>query len=254
MATMTGKRGCGFREPGGIYLETLLSRNGRPIEDFLIDPPVAVEHGFGLPDRGVLIMERPDGSGINDVYDHVGSTGYENVADFIEEVRRMGLSRRISRTEDLAKLTPGSRIFLAHKRAIIENSEEYYANLRQEQADYPGASRWICPCTREGHIKLVAGEGNQGETCAGLWYNDVTGGDPSYDPDQPPRTVRREVGSSAYSARSRPEGLKPKYRKGFFLNLPLHRLAVITDPEGGKDEASLEKAGESGLPVELEDA
>src|SRR4030095_13665604 len=33
------RRGCGTRQAGGIYSECGLSRNGRPLEDFLFDPP-----------------------------------------------------------------------------------------------------------------------------------------------------------------------------------------------------------------------
>ena len=254
MRSVAGKRGCGFRSPGGIYLETLLSRNGKPVEHFLLDPPVPVEDGLGLPDRGVLILERPDGSGVHDVYDHVGASGYPNVADFVEEVRRMGLSRRVSRGEDFSKIGPGSRIFLAHSRAIIAEPVAYYAALNQEQADYPGARPWACRCEVEQHSRLPGGMGPQDETCASLWYEDVAGGDLSYNPDHPPRTVRREVGDVVYVARQRPEGIQASYHRGFFLSLPLHRLAVINDPEGDEHEASLERAAESGLPVELEDA
>ncbi len=47
------ERGCGDREPGGVYAESGLSRYGRPIEHFLFDPPLPVPDGLDLVNKPV---------------------------------------------------------------------------------------------------------------------------------------------------------------------------------------------------------
>lgn len=266
----SGRRGCGVRQPGGVYLETMMGCQDasdprcKPLEYFLLDSPVPVEEGLGLGALGVTILERPDGSGIYDVYDHVGSSGYPNVADFIEETRRMGLSRRISRNEDFSKLTPGSRIYLAHARAILQQDalDAAYDALILEQAEYPGAHEFSCPCHNHEHSHLPGQEYVSADDepevcqmCAGLWWEDLEGGEESYDPDLPPRTVTRSIGSTTYRGRRGPgSAVARKYVEGFFMSLPIHQLAVINDPEGGEDEGSYDKATNSSLKVVREDA
>jgi hypothetical protein len=92
-------------------------------------------------------------------------------------------------------------------------------------------------------------------TCASCWYELVTKGDPTWNPDHYPRTVERSIAGVSYVARSAPDGIHPVYADGFFLRLPVHRLAVIRDPEEGRDSLALDRAGAvSGLTVSLEDA
>ena len=88
------------------------------MSDFLLDPPIPVPDELNLPARGVVIRERPDGSGIHDVWDHVGSNHYPNVFDFICEVGNLGLSRHVSSKIDFSLITKDSLIILAHERGI----------------------------------------------------------------------------------------------------------------------------------------
>jgi hypothetical protein len=44
LVTSGGRRGCGYRQPGAAYLAVPLGPGGRPVEEFLIDPPVVSDH------------------------------------------------------------------------------------------------------------------------------------------------------------------------------------------------------------------
>lgn len=267
--TMTGvRRGCGVREPGGIYIGARHDPNGLPIWDFLIDPPMPVPPELGLPDRGVLLVQ--DADGVTHVFDRVGLSGYPNVADFIEETMRYGLSRRIQRSADFAALDARSTIILAHPRAIITNADAYYTELYVESEDYQNAHPWACVCEtrREGskrperingfrHSDFVAGWDElptPNPTCASLWWEDIRDGDVLADPDAAPRTTVRECGSTRYSGRHAPLALDGEYAEGFFLSFRIGNLTVIDDPDSDDAVAAVERASAADLDVIVEDA
>lgn len=110
-------RGCGdTRTRGGLYLCVSLGSygEGKPVEEFLVDPPLQWTAGLF---RGVMMRENTQK--INDVIMFVGKSHYSYVSDFIQEVKRLGISKRLPRGFDMSKLTPGkSRLFLVHPRAI----------------------------------------------------------------------------------------------------------------------------------------
>lgn len=114
------ERGCGEREEGGIYLCCGLSKDGKPIEDFIIDPVIPWNsEPFRSPQ---LIFSYPDSGerkGFYDVLVYVGSKYYPYISDFVEECREYGGSRRIPENFPINKLTPfKSRMIFVHKRAI----------------------------------------------------------------------------------------------------------------------------------------
>lgn len=112
----TGERGCGKRQPDSIYFESRLVKNGRPIEEFIIDPPLDCEKNGIKFSRSYQIFQK---DGINHLIDWVGESFYESPWDFIEECRAKGMSRRVQKSFDFTKITPGqSQIFFAHKKAI----------------------------------------------------------------------------------------------------------------------------------------
>ena len=116
--------GCGAREPGGAYLAVPLGPGGSPVEAFLIDPPVAVDaQALGLAAVGTTMIER-DG-GVTHVLDVVGREHYPTVAGFVDEARRLGISRRISKTAAFGRLTPDSRLLVLHPHALIANAAEF---------------------------------------------------------------------------------------------------------------------------------
>ena len=76
---------------------------------FLLDFPEDGKTALGLSPIGVQLVER---DGVWHILDWIGSEHYPNVADFLEEVRRFGLSRRLAKTVDFSKLTERSKILV----------------------------------------------------------------------------------------------------------------------------------------------
>src|SRR5579859_7564153 len=92
LATSGARRGCGYRQPGGAYFAVPLGPGGRPVEEFLIDRPIVVDAAkLGAAAVGVTLLER---DGVTHVLDIVGREHYPTVAEFVDEVRRLGVSRR----------------------------------------------------------------------------------------------------------------------------------------------------------------
>jgi hypothetical protein len=116
-------RGCGERTPGGIYVECGLSPVGRPFEDFLIDPPLSLPPGLGAE----ALANKPQFWTDSATYTvhlviWIGAEHYPYLADFVEEARRFGISRKLSpqllERPEFARLTLNSRMILAHPRAL----------------------------------------------------------------------------------------------------------------------------------------
>lgn len=250
-------RACGRRLRGGVYAENRLSEDGLPIEYFIVDPPTPVElEALGLAPVGVQLIEV---GGVTHVFDVVGQEFYPYPADYIEETRRLGASRRLPANLDFSSLGPESRLVLIHARAVIENFAAY------PQPPLVGCPRGLAP-----HAQSPLPE-----MCAGLWWHDLgesavqtpeesvsqTPPGPSEDTEtrsNPGRSaalttvLRRLEGGTEYWGYPRPEGVVPHYHHGIFLSLPISNLVVI---QGGEaTEHNYQAACVSGLPVYLEEA
>ena len=155
LVTSGARRGCGTRQPGGAYLAVPLGPGGSPVETFLVDPPVAVDAvSLGLSAVGVTLVQR---YGATHVLDVVGHEYYPTVAGFVEQARRLGVSRRVSKTTAFSRLNPDSRLLLVHPRALIANAPEFPASTR-------------CPCGIDEHLaKRFSG------MCARLWFQEPLG-------------------------------------------------------------------------------
>jgi hypothetical protein len=152
LVTSGARRGCGYRQPGGAYLAVPLGPGGKPVEAFLVDPPFVVDaSALRLSSVGTTMVER---DGVTHVLDVVGREHYPTVAEFIDEARRLGVSRRISRTADFSRLGPNSRLLLLHAHAHIANAPEFVSTRR-------------CPCEAPEHL---AEEFNG--MCARLWLDE----------------------------------------------------------------------------------
>lgn len=229
------KRGCGERVEGGCYAECGLSPFGRPLEEFLIDPPIRADvKALGITQRGVHLIEQ---NGVFHIADWVGAEHYPNVADFIEEGRRFGFSRRCEGI-DYAKLTDKSKLVLLHARAWIENADEYL-NYFCKVSPAPLTEYDPCPMNKVAHEYHA-----NPEMCVGVWWNDVEGGKAGEG-----RAVVRHMPSFSYNAFCRPPNVTPEYQVAFFLTLPIHRLVVVK-AEDESHKPKLEKVSRTKLMVE----
>lgn len=252
---MSEERGCGVREPGGIYFVTpkckKITDRCAPVERFCFCPPRPL-NGLEVPNRGVLIVERPDGSGIHDVYDRIGVGGYPNAADMIEEIRRLGLSRRASKGLDFSLIGPGSLIFLVHPRAIIKNAAQVYDYIRREQEETPDHSHaYQRRCDNPNHAYLPASPVPQAEqeSCMGLWWETLAKADPIYDLAAPRRSVTRTVGSTTYPGYAAPYDFPVEWEEGIIARFPIKQLEVVADPDGEEADKAYARLESARLPV-----
>lgn len=239
------ERGCGRRQKGGIYAELGLSPYGRPVEDFLMDPPVDVE-GLDIAAQGVTWIER---DGAWHLIDWIGSSHYLNIADFVEEIRKYGLSRRLPQNIDFTRLTMDSRLITVHSRAIIEDE-----SIRKQYRD-PEDAPFTCLRNLEAHQKGIP------ETCASMWWEDVEGAEEieKMATDGVTRLGRkclmRTMPSFNYSpTKARPDIEWRSYRPGIFGSFPIGRLVVVNDPDAREEiQKAVLKAAKSSFEVELVD-
>lgn len=258
--TATGVvRGCGRRVQGGVYAECPLSSSGRPIEDFLIDPPKVLNADLGLSPIGVRVLQMK-ANGPFWVFDWVGSEHYPNVADFVEETKRFGLSRRLPRTADFAKVGPDSRIVLFHARAYIESFRDLYVAIAPDGEPCPKKlthHRWsfndhqLGATFSEKPRSIDPTPSPPGEMCARLWWEDIIRH--HADSHGEDRAVTRRLPNFWYEARTTPPEVEARHQVAAFLQLPITNLAVIR-ADDDSHEATFEKLAETaGVPVVVED-
>jgi hypothetical protein len=191
------ERGCGERTEGGTYACVPTGVNGQPIEHFILCQPLRIDADeYGLTALGTKLVDVPEtcpdcgGTGVDifdpaqdclgckgetmilttHVFDIIGRAHYPNIADFIEEGRRLGISRRLELSEGVevvcdicngggalapnagvtcskckgagtlppvnqyARLNSRSRLFLLHERAIINNPGDYWKEMGAGEA------------------------------------------------------------------------------------------------------------------------
>ena len=109
-----GRRGCGYRIPNGLYLKVETSEYGKPLEHFVIDPPIPYKHEFTRSPRFVWNKR----TNAFDVIMWVGEKFYPMPWDFLEEARWIGISKRIPKNIDFSKISSNSRLILVHKNVI----------------------------------------------------------------------------------------------------------------------------------------
>ena len=236
-ALTTSERGCGRRVAGGVYAETRISRDGgQPLEFFLVDPPQVVDlNRLGLTAVGVRLVEI---EGVWQIFDIVGEEHYPYPADYVEETRLKGASRRLSRNLDFSKISPQSHLVLVHRKAILQNFHQY-----------PQPPVVECPKMLAAHAVAPLEE-----TCAGLWWHDIHATDGEMLENG--RILRKLAGGIQYHAWARPHNVRPEYQHGIFMMLPITNLAVIRGRNAGEmavAEQSFQAASKSGLPVYLEE-
>lgn len=219
MLARGGARQCGSgRTAGSVYVEAGQPCGGIPIEQFLIDAPWAVDpNQLHITPMGVTILEK---DGVSHILDWVGSEHYEYPADFIEEARRMGVSRKIPVGTDLSGITPQSTIMLLHRRGSVVNAGAVSA-----------ASGMLCP----------GGQHKRGEDCAGLHW---------VIPAQDDRN-QRHLTSGPYQVTPLPAGgPEVEYAPAIFMVIPISALTVIRNHDGSINAQAEKTVQRSGfLPV-----
>jgi hypothetical protein len=200
------------------------------VEAFLLDPPMRIPAGLSVSPLGVSTIVH---GGVTHIVDWVGSQFYPNIADFAEECRRFGMSRRLPSNMDVSRLTRESRHLLIHARAIIENGAEW--------------DIWDCPHypqPLEEHDPVRRFMGCRVPTCAGLWWRDVR----DTTDDAREGMVLRRMPSFSYTVPAPPPGIKPRYQPAFFASFPISRLVVVA---GNDHEETLARLrAQANLPVE----
>jgi hypothetical protein len=274
-------RGCGRRTGGGVYGECGVGKDGLPLEEFIICPPVLLDPRLGVSPRGVSLIpfQKPDGTTVYHVADWIGESNYTNVWDFLAEARRFGVSRRFPKSLNFSLLTTESRILCVHRRAAILNPEVYsgrdlarFQRFPQNAPDYDAGNPiqgggYLCPKQNPEH-RAELSNGFPAPCCAGIWGQDVEGGEPLtaedrhnygavveqiYSEDrcfydwQDTRLVIRRMPSFTYVARRAPDAVEPVYHAAFFASFPLTRLVVVS---GDGDAEAMDKASRANLPAE----
>lgn len=202
------------------------------------------------------------------VLDWIGSQFYANVADFVEEVRRLGLSRRVRDDFPWDQLTPGSRHCLVHARGFINWPGAHQADRSALWQGYPLETFvWrYCP---KGVLEHT---GRDYESmCAGLWWEDVTGGTPlpedaelwtpsgkipadRYTPPNRARLVTRRMPSFSYTAACPPDDQPATgtHSPAIFAAFPIMSVDVVADPETGRHTEIAERIRRSaGLDLDV---
>lgn len=217
-----GPRECGpGRQEGHIYAECGFSPHGVPIEHFLIDLPIPVNPGqLGLSSQGVTFIER---QGTWHVVDVIGESHYPCAADFVEEAKALGVSRKIPRTGDFGRLTRESTLILIHPRGRVTNSLPLASFT----------SGFFCPC----------GHGHSAhEPCAGYhWYAAEA---------NVPGTVKRRLKRTSYEVRPLLSGAPAlEFTPAYILRVPISNLSVIRNRDGSVNRQSRAVADKARLPV-----
>lgn len=245
---------CGTRVPGGVYATTPATAGGgvgKEVERYLIDPPIyriktsegfmPVIEAFGVTPIGVSLWR--DKSGTWHLLDWVGSKSYPNVQDWIEEVRLLGVSRRVPVTLDFSLLGPKSKIFMFHSRAQIHNAAEYLLDEAQ-LVEVDDETFKECPFHHEAH------ESGQGlGMCVRLYRQDVWDGE-SVGDENNPRRVLRELPAGDYAAYAPPEDVEAEYAPAMFAAFPIVNLEVVK-ADDGRDAKALEAAAMSGIDARV---
>jgi hypothetical protein len=239
-------RGCGEREAGGCYVESGAGPWGAPHEAFLLDPPRPLPPGLDLVNKPRIVPrewltgnEEVDefGHTIYDLLIHIGAKYYPWSPDFLSEARRLGVSRRIPATLDLALLNRASRMLLAHPRAIPLNWQELSPPDRCKKALDRHDLTWYTAHRVDYRMDLD----RVGPCIFKLW--DLIPSDQAEtiteQPGERPLCMRR-IGSTLYSYRPTDEAVGG-WTEAFLLAKPLTGFALVQDADGNVNEQAKEK-------------
>lgn len=250
-------RGCGKREPGGVYAECGLSPYGRPLEHFLFDPPLPLPDGVDLvnkpqlwmrtdPTSGDPVLNQETGQPIYDLLIWIGAEHYPEAPDYIEETRHLGASRRLNPQMDLTRLTRQSRMLLAHPHAIIVLWRDLIPPQRchkhlpyHDQAFFERLYR--DELGKDEVLDATHDDERKGSCIFKLW--NVLPKDEAvetFDREGDLPLCLRQIGSTIYEYEPTGEEVTI-WEPGFILGLPISTLALIQFEDGSVNEKAREK-------------
>jgi len=264
-------RGCGEREEGGVYAECGFSPYGSPLEHFLFDPPLPLPDGIDLinkpqlwqradPVSGEPVLDPETDAPVYDLLIWIGAEHYPEAADYIEETRRLGASRRLNPQMDLSKLTCRSRMVLAHPKAIIASWRDLMPP-KQCQKQLPFHDQVFYE--RFHRDQLETGEGidtrhddERADPCIfKLW--EILPKDEAtltFEREGDSPLCLRRIGSTTYDYCPTGEEVTA-WQAGFLLGLPITGIALIQYQDGSvntqaKDKLlmGIEQNGQMALP------
>lgn len=270
-------RGCGDRTPGGLYIESGLGPGGIPLEHFLVDPPLPVPEGLDLVNKPQIAMDTE--TGIAHLWLWIGAEWYPYCPDFIEESRRLGVSRKLNPQMDLSQLTPGSRMILVHPAArntLWQEQEPPHECAKRvpghalERDVQPHVSQ-ILPSSpsqassspldddRLDPIPIALGWRRPEPLLGPCLFKtfELIPQEAAADAGQPTEIARRiwyarRIGSTTYfyePSGDSAEGLEP----GVFAALPITGFALIQHPDGSVNEPIRQKLEAAVLPYYTSD-
>lgn len=284
----TGERECGNRKEGGTYATCPLSPDGKPLEHFVVCKPVPIDpKEYNLANVGVKLVDLEElcgschgeplpkkskfqkytdvcpvchGTGretVTHVFDIVGQEYYPNVADFLEEARRIGVSRRLELEDarQYARLSKRSRLMLLHHRAIIRYPGDRLVEMLK--TEFMRLCRAGCTKGLEEHHLTLEGDfghlskrslNKTAPGCSALHWHMIEKGEAVPEQGKPEGFVERRLKSGSYRGYKMPEGYEPDFDLGIFAVFPLVEIQVI-DPDGSYQDR-VRRAGNARLDVE----
>lgn len=199
------------------------------VERYMFDPPRRLNmRDLGVSSIGVKMIER---DGVTHLIDVIGTRYYPNVADFLEEARVLGISRRLPVNLPWDRLTSESRLIVAHAHAYIDDVDRWSRSWRRLVGN-----RIICPRSGRPHT------GNDSlPMCCGLYWLDLVGGT-ILDTANSNSPVERRMPWGAYQGYASPVP-NAKRHPAVFASFPLGALHVVDDPYDGTHNAAFERIG-----------
>lgn len=268
-------RGCGTREKGGVYACCGLSEHGLPLEEFLLDPPVAIPPELHLANTPLIWNPDPANPQLYHLYIWIGAEHYPYLPDYIEELRRHGASRRLASSLPFHLLTPGqSKMILAHPFALnarwADQRQPVYCacriaghdssrSIKEPMLAAAGASS--SELERKVASRLLASVsdfGEEGQAAAGpcLFKTYELIPPPASNDEQYTFSGRanflRTIGGVTYTYAPTGEdasGLRP----GFFARLPLTHFDLIRRDDGSVNERGKSEIEAAGIEMHEED-
>lgn len=221
-----------------------MGKNGQPVEYFLFDPPMALPEGIRAEDliNKATLWQHPD-SEVWHVLLWIGKEYYPYLPDYVEEVRRFGVSRKVSSMLDFSKLTPNaSMMIMAHPHARLESwmDRQRPDRCRKLIAGHARADKEVAgPCLFKCWDLVPAEAGTPatdlealGEEFAGAYQRTVAATTYTYKP----------TGESS-------QGLVA----GLFGAFPIHGISLVRGADGTVNEEKAAKLEKSSMPWEVAD-